>query len=267
MVSPLPWWPRMSTDKFNTVVATFGPRFQRDLGLKGFQVDGIFGNLGHESRGMTALHEEGQAANKGGIGWNQATGPRRRQFEAFAATLGLPVQDDEANYRFIVHELETTESASLAALKATRSRDQATSVFMQKNERPGVPALESRIKWAKLAEAARLNQEKANVSLFNNPAPVAPPVAPAAPLGAPVAAVAGPVAVAEALAPAALEAHNPDQLLAAIEALYVKLLDFLATTAVSKGVPAPAVSVARMLINQVDVPKYAVNYLLKLAAK
>lgn len=208
----------------------------------------MFGNFGHESAGLTAMHEIGQAANKGGVGWNQATGPRRRAFEAFAASLGLPVSSDEANVAFIIHECLTSEKASIAALKLTKTRDAATACFMQKNERPGVPALDSRLKWAKVAEAARLQAEKSipQVSILS-PAPAAPVAAP----------VPAPVAVAPA---------GNDALLAAVEALYVKLLDFVAATAVSKGVPSAAVSVARMLLTQFDVPKYAVNYLLKLAA-
>jgi hypothetical protein len=264
--------------KFVAVVKTYSPRLQRDLGIAGFQADGVFGNLGEESCGMTELHQK----HGNGLGWAQWD-DRRKAFEKWCADRGVTPLDDEANYTYLVHELLTTENRALLALRGTRTRDQATAVFMTKFERPGKPALDVRMNWAKRAEAARLEAEKANVSLFSPTAPVATPlpvaaplVVPAAPLGAPVAAVAGPAAVAEALAapvpaavaaPAPAVAHNPDQLLAAIEALYVKLLDFATNLAVSKGVPAPAVSVARMLINQVDVPKYAVNYLLKLAAK
>ncbi len=141
-------------DLFSSKVMKYSPRLQKDVGIKGFQADGVFGNLGEETKGFTQLHQVGG----NGLGWAQWD-DRRPHFELYARTKNLSVEDDEANYGFLVQELLTTELHALEALKATRTRDDATRVFMQSFERPGVPALDVRIRWAERAEKARLQQE------------------------------------------------------------------------------------------------------------
>lgn len=227
--------------KFELAVVTYGPRFQKTLGLQGFQVDGIFGNLGHESAGLTIYHEVGLPEDKGGVGWEQATGSRRRQFEAWSAAHKLDPKSDEANVSFIINELKTTEAAALDALRRTKTRDEATKVFMEKDERPGVQALSSRIQWAAVAEKARVAAESKSMTEVV-PVPAAPVVA----------------------APAA----DPNAaLLSALEGLWTKFVDFVAAQAIAKGVPAAAVNVVKMLLGTVDIPKYLLQFLLGLAAK
>jgi hypothetical protein len=108
-------------DLFASKVAKYSPRLQKDVVIKGFQADGVFGNLGEESNGFSQLHQVGG----NGLGWAQWD-DRRQNFEKWASDHGLTVEDDEANYGFLVHELKTTENHALAALQATRTRDDAT---------------------------------------------------------------------------------------------------------------------------------------------
>lgn len=66
----------------------------------------ILGNLGHESVGMTAFQEKNPInGGRGGWGWAQWTGPRRRAFEKYAAERGLDPKSYEANYGYLRAEL------------------------------------------------------------------------------------------------------------------------------------------------------------------
>lgn len=126
---------------------------QNDLQLTLEQAAGILGNVGHESAGMTILQEIKPTAGRGGYGWMQWTGPRRRDYEAFGLAQGLDLAVDGTNYRFLLHELRGTEGAALRALRATSTVEQATTVFEQVYERAGVAALASRLRWAQIAMA------------------------------------------------------------------------------------------------------------------
>lgn len=80
----------------------------------------VVGNLGHESMGFTKLQEMKPIVpgSRGGYGWAQWTGPRRKAFEAWCKKQGLEQWSDEANYGFLVHELRTTEKAMPAVMAA-----------------------------------------------------------------------------------------------------------------------------------------------------
>ncbi|MGO4287980.1 phage tail tip lysozyme, partial [Bosea sp. TAB14] len=82
-------------------------RLMADFGFTREQAAGIVGNLGHESGGLNELQERNPTSGRGGYGWAQWTGPRRRAFEAWAAEKGLDPASDEANYGFLRHELRT----------------------------------------------------------------------------------------------------------------------------------------------------------------
>jgi hypothetical protein len=146
---------------FNPAARTFDAkapeianRLQADFQLEPHQVAGILGNLGHESGGFTQMQERGQGAGRGGWGWAQWTGPRRRQFEEYAATNKLDPASDEANYGFLRHELRNRESGAIDALRRTRTREEATATFEHHFERAGVTALQSRLRWADRAAKA-----------------------------------------------------------------------------------------------------------------
>lgn len=138
---------------FTDKVKQYEPRLETDLGINRVQACGIFGNLGTETGGFSALQEKRPviAGSRGGYGWMQWTGPRRRRYEAWCTKNALNPSLDETNYKYLVYETKTDETASLAALKQATTLDQATEVFMRTNLRPGAPNLQSRKDWAKKA--------------------------------------------------------------------------------------------------------------------
>lgn len=129
-------------------------RLSRDLQLTPQQAAGIVGQLGHESDGLQAINEYQPAVpgSRGGFGWAQWTGPRRKQFEAFAADRKMDVTDPEANYQYLVHELTNTpESRVVDRLRASPDAQAAGRVFTDQFLRPGVPAYDSRASWTERA--------------------------------------------------------------------------------------------------------------------
>lgn len=134
----------------------------RDLGLPTYQAAAILGNLGHESMGFTHLQEIHPVAGRGGLGWAQWTGLRRVAFEEFCKRFGYDTHSKLGNYAYLVHELKTTQSASIVALKATRNLHDAVITFERVFERAGVPALASRERWANIAIDAFENAARAS---------------------------------------------------------------------------------------------------------
>ena len=150
-----------AADLFNSIVVAYTARLQRDLNILGFQADGIFGNLGQESAGFASLQEIAPtvAGSAGGYGWAQWTGPRRKAYLAFCTAHGIKPEAHESNYRYLVEDLTKNYPAVLDALRKTTTRDAAVQLVMDRYEVPGVPAYDSRITWAKRAEAARVQAE------------------------------------------------------------------------------------------------------------
>lgn len=125
---------------------------QRDFGLTRYQAAGVVGNLDHESAGFASLQEINPLVDgsRGGYGYAQWTGPRRRAFEAWAAQRGLSLASYEANYGFLKHELtNTSERAVLPPLRRARDVVEATIIFQNKFLRPGIPHTASRIERAR----------------------------------------------------------------------------------------------------------------------
>ena len=102
------------------------------------QAAAIVGNLGTESANFTAYHERGQPKNKGGYGWAQWTGPRRKAFFAWADAQGLNRESEAASLGFLEHELQTTHRSSITALKRETELSAATRTFMFHFEGPGI---------------------------------------------------------------------------------------------------------------------------------
>lgn len=128
----------------------------RDLGLTPEQAAGVVGNLGVETGGFKHMQELNPIVpgSKGGYGWAQWTGPRRRQFEAWAAQNGLDPNSYEANYGFLKHELTATpEGKVLADLRGAQDPASAASVFEQQFLRPGIPHSDRRAQYAQQALA------------------------------------------------------------------------------------------------------------------
>lgn len=133
----------------------------------------ILGNLGHESGGFLLMQEVKPAVegSRGGWGWAQWTGPRRRAFEAWADKHGFARDSDKANYGFLVYELKTTERHAIPAVQKAETLKDKTIAFELAFERAGVKHYDSRVRWAQRALDAYL----AGVA---SGTPVAPPQSP-----------------------------------------------------------------------------------------
>lgn len=134
-----------------------GNRLMRDLmadfGFTRHQAAGVVGNLDHESDGFRGLQEYNPTVkgSRGGYGYAQWTGPRRRQFESWAAQNGYSdLSSYDANYGFLKYEMsQTWEKRAVDRVKATSSVEDATRVFQDTFLRPGIPHTKSRIDRAK----------------------------------------------------------------------------------------------------------------------
>lgn len=124
----------------------------KDFGIAADDAAAILGNLGHECAGFTDLVEfEAWDGGKGGFGWAQWTGPRRRAYEAYCRRNKLEKYSDKANYGFLFMELKTTEKGSLAKLKAASGLIKKVIAFEKAFERAGVKNYPSRQEYAATA--------------------------------------------------------------------------------------------------------------------
>lgn len=125
-------------------------RLMKDFNLSVLDAAAVFGNAGHESGGFKSLQEKKPLVpgSRGGYGIMQWTGPRRRDYEAYCKRNGLNPADMESNYKFLYVELQGPEGKVLPKLKAAKTLDEKTEVFMKTFLRPGIPHLQARKDWA-----------------------------------------------------------------------------------------------------------------------
>lgn len=140
----------------NATFDDYAPRIMndliRDFGFTPEQAAGIVGNLGHESGGFRQMQELRPISGRGGYGWAQWTGPRRKAFENYASSRGLPLNSYEANYGFLKYELMTTEKQAVSAVKNAKTVEQAAYAFERSFERAGIKHDESRYRWSRRAK-------------------------------------------------------------------------------------------------------------------
>jgi hypothetical protein len=118
------------------------------LGLSPAAAAGVVGNLSHETGGFKHMQELKPVVpgSRGGFGWAQWTGPRRKAFEGWAADNKLDPNSYEANLGFLKHELTATpEGRVMTSLKAAKTPEEAARIFSEQYLRPGVPHMDSRI--------------------------------------------------------------------------------------------------------------------------
>lgn len=146
-------------------------RLIADFSISILDAAAIAGNAGHESGGLIKLQEIRPTVkgSRGGYGWFQWTGPRRKAFETFCVKQKLSISSDEANYQFLAYELKTSEKAAIPAVKKAKDLPAKVIAFEQAFERAGVKHYDSRVRWAEIALEAHKRESVA-------PAPVPPPV-------------------------------------------------------------------------------------------
>lgn len=140
-------------ENFAEVAPKYMELFQKDFNCTKLDAAAVFGNAGYESLGFTKLQEIRPVVpgSKGGYGWFQWTGPRRRAFEAYCKRNGLEPSAPDSNYKFLFVELVTTEKRALPALKAAEGLEAKVKIFEEKFERAGVKNYPERNKWAQFA--------------------------------------------------------------------------------------------------------------------
>lgn len=97
----------------------------------------VLGNLGHESGGFKHFQELEPLAGRGGWGWAQWTGGRRKQFEAYCKRNGLDPKSDKANYGFLFMELkgivpgggDVKAKKAIDAVKKAKTLDEKVEAF------------------------------------------------------------------------------------------------------------------------------------------
>ncbi|WP_067721975.1 phage tail tip lysozyme [Nocardia yamanashiensis] len=114
------------------------------------QAAGILGNMQVESGFDTGAYNP----NEGAIGLCQWEGGRRHMLEQFAAAQGKPVTDWQVQVDYMMSELQGSESAAYARLKATETAGAAASAFDQYYERSSGEARGQRIANANSVAAA-----------------------------------------------------------------------------------------------------------------
>lgn len=173
----------MNAATFKAKVPALMKQFMADFDCSELDAAAVFGNAGHESAGFLKLQEIKPVipGTRGGYGWFQWTGPRRRAYEAYCARNKLHPASDEANYKFLFVELNGDEKAAIPALKKVRDLRGKVIAFELAYERAGVKHYDSRVQWAHVALAAYQASETRTDVL-----PSAPPLAPVAPENAPV---------------------------------------------------------------------------------
>ncbi len=138
----------------------------------------IFGNAGHESKGLTDDQEDKPvvAGSRGGLNWMQWTGPRRKAMEAYCVRNKLDPASDIAAYKWLFLELKGAEKKAIPALLKATTLDAKVIAFEKAFLRAGVKHYPSRQQWAKVALDAYA-EHVGNGGVVDAPQP--PVVAPA----------------------------------------------------------------------------------------
>jgi len=113
------------------------------------------GNLGHECLGFTELEEINPTVkgSRGGFGWPQWTGPRRRAYEAYCKRNNLDPKSDKANYAYHFIELKGSERATIGKVARAQGLYAKVKAFELGYLRAGIKNYDSRDEWAMRAKA------------------------------------------------------------------------------------------------------------------
>ena len=108
---------------------------------------GMIANMIVESRLDPGINEIAPLVpgSRGGYGLNQWTGPRRRQYEAFASERGKPFDDLNTQLDFTLWELQNTERGAWDAIQQAPDARAAAVLYSEKFLRPGIPNMDARM--------------------------------------------------------------------------------------------------------------------------
>lgn len=142
--------------KFEDKAPGIMKKLMADFAISVDDAAAITGNLGYESAGFEKLQEIKPTVpgSRGGTGFAQWTGPRRRAFEAWCERQGLSPASDEANYGYLWAELkglEGTEGGTIPKVKATKGLEAKVVAFENAFLRAGIKNYDNRQAWARRA--------------------------------------------------------------------------------------------------------------------
>lgn len=128
-------------------------RLMVDFPLTDMDAAAIVGNLGHECKGFTDMQEDKPVVkgSRGGYGWPQWTGPRRRAYEAYCKRNGLNPASDKANYAYLFVELTGSEKKAIQAVRGAKTLAKKVEAFELAFLRAGIKHYPSRMKYAEWA--------------------------------------------------------------------------------------------------------------------
>ena len=135
---------------FEEKVHYIRPKLIADFDFSVMDADAIIGNGAHETGGFLHFQEISPtvAGSRGGFGWFQWTGSRRRAFEAYCLRNKLDPFSDKANYGWLWVELTGPEKKAVAAVKRAKGLAAKVKAFEKSFERAGIKHHASRIMWA-----------------------------------------------------------------------------------------------------------------------
>lgn len=148
--------PTTAEAHFRATAPHYMKLLRADFGLSLEDAAAVFGNLGHESLGLTVLQEINPTVkgSRGGTGWAQWTGPRRRAFEAWCKKHGKDPAADDTNYAYLFVELKGGEKGAITKTKTAPTLDAKVVAFEKAFLRAGVKHYPSRKRWAAIALSA-----------------------------------------------------------------------------------------------------------------
>lgn len=125
----------------------------RDFKIQLEDAAAIAGNLGYESLGLTKLQEIAPVVKgaPGGYGWPQWTASRRRAYMAWCKLRGFNPASDQANYGYLVVELQTDYRHAIEAVLAATGLEAKVKAFELAYERAGTKNYPARFQWARSA--------------------------------------------------------------------------------------------------------------------
>jgi hypothetical protein len=135
---------QMPTGDFEARATWVVKNLMLECAFEDFQAIGVVGNLAGES-GLKAVQEvHPTGGGLGGYGWAQWTGPRRRDFVNYCTVKGLSIDSDQANFGFLVYELQGKERGAMLAIRDTKTLAEACAVCEAKYERAGIVRMSAR---------------------------------------------------------------------------------------------------------------------------
>lgn len=183
--------PQNTEQHFRSVAPTYMRLLLTDFPELGVEdAAAVFGNAGHESKGLTDDQEDKPVVkgSRGGLNWMQWTGPRRKAMEAYCARNKLDPASDIAAYKWLFLELKGAEKKAISALLKAPTLEAKVIAFEKAFLRAGVKHYPSRQQWAKVAlDAYTDHVGNTDTGAVPQPPVVAPPedyeaeIAPAAP--------------------------------------------------------------------------------------